>query len=365
MSAVGCWSCERRRSTYCPTTLARVDWLTSIPDFGDSSTVVIVDGGGTGSRACVATRDGEVLGYFEGGPTNSRSAGDVEAAQNLREVIAGALGAAARPLLVSSVLVSSASVDTQAHAAVLEGGVRQVVPTGATISVVADTIGCWAATADLEPAVAVIAGTGSAVLAGALDQGSRRYGGWDYVLGDEGSGYAMGRSALREVLLVSEGRSDGLELASLCRQKLGIGTETDEMFDLIYKPELDKSLIASFAPIVLALAEQGDARSLSIVDEQASSLARTVASAFKDFSELGTLGCFGGIWTSGVYRQRFLSAFRQLVDTEVAVVHPGDVAMAGSFRLLLRKSRDTDRRVEDGAVGRFGDGLAKAQDTWR
>ena len=63
-----------------------------------------------------------------GGPTNSRSAGDAGAAENTRAVIAGALAAAARPLAPTAVLVSSASVDTEAHAAVLAGGVRQVVP---------------------------------------------------------------------------------------------------------------------------------------------------------------------------------------------------------------------------------------------
>jgi N-acetylglucosamine kinase-like BadF-type ATPase len=351
-----------------------VDWLRSIPAFPDVATVVVVDGGGTGSRATVATADGEVLGYARGGPTNSRSAGDAEAAENTRAVIASALADAntraviasaladaARPLSPTAVLVSSASVDTEAHARVLADGVRKVVPGPATISVVADTIGCWAATAALEPAVAVIAGTGSSVLAGALDQGSRRYGGWDYVLGDEGSGYALGRAALREVLLVSEGRSGGTALAEAVRDRLGID-ETDELFDRIYKPEVDKAAIAAFATDVLNLASDGDARSGELVDEQVGLLAEAVAAAFRDFDGIDTLGCFGGIWNVATYLDRFRAAVVDAVGREPAIVHPGDVAMAGSFRLVLRHGPDgASRPREDEAVRRFEDGLRAAK----
>lgn len=337
-----------------------MDWLLTFPSVADASTVVVVDGGGTGSRAAVATGGGELLGYAEGGPTNARSVGDQEAAENTRAVIAGALADAARPIAPTAVLVSSASIDTASHASVLAGGVRQVVPEGATVAVVADTIGCWAATAACEPAVAVIAGTGSAVLAGALDQGSRRYGGWDYVLGDEGSGYHLGRAALREVLLVSEGRSDGVALSDAVRARLHID-ETDEVLDHAYKPEVDKAFIASFASEVLDLAAAGDPRCTSLVREAAGCLADAVAAAFRDFRSLGTLGCFGGLWNAEVYRDSFASAFAARVDEHVEVVYRGDVAMAGSFRLLLRKAA-VDRSAEEDAIVRFTDELAAAKE---
>jgi N-acetylglucosamine kinase-like BadF-type ATPase len=338
-----------------------VDWLRSLPAFDDVATVVVVDGGGTRSRAAVATGSGELLGYALGGPTNARSAGDEAAAENTRAVIAGALADAARPLAPTAVLVSSASVDTAAHASVLAGGVRRVVPGSATIAVVADTLGSWAATAALEPAVAVIAGTGSAVLAGSLDQGSRRFGGWDYVLGDEGSGYALGRAALREVLLVSEGRSGAHVLADAVRDRLGID-ETDELFDAIYKPEVDKARIASFARDVLELATKGDPDSGRIVDDEVTRLAETVAAAFAAYPAIHTLGCFGGMWNVETYRKRFARTLVTVSGRSPKVVFPGDVAMAGSFRLVLRHGPDgRPGPDEDAAVARFTDGLEQAQ----
>jgi N-acetylglucosamine kinase-like BadF-type ATPase len=321
---------------------------------------VVVDGGGTRSRAAVASADGELLGYAEGGPTNSRSAGDDDAADNVAQVIASALEVAGT-VEVGAVLVSSASVDTAAHAAVLEIGVRRTVGTAATVSVVADTIGCWAATAALAPAVAVIAGTGSAVLAGTLGQRSQRYGGWDYVLGDEGSGYAMGRAVLREALLLSEGRSNARALSDACWARLDI-TEIDELFDVVYKPEIDKSYIASFAKDLLAGAAGGDARAGELVDEQVGLLADTVSAAFSSFTSIDTLGCFGGIWNDTGYRDRFRGALVERLGRAPTVVFPGDVAMAGSFRLVIRHGPEgRPGPGEDAAVERFTAALVAAK----
>jgi N-acetylglucosamine kinase-like BadF-type ATPase len=342
-----------------------MDWLRAMPTFDDVSVVVVVDGGGTRSRASVSSADGELLGYAEGGPTNSRSAGDDAAARNVGDVIAAAIdeakGRSGSSPEVTAVLVTSASVDTQAHADVLSAGVRKVVPGGATIAVVADTLGCWAETAKMRPAVAVIAGTGSAVLAGSLEEGSKRYGGWDYVLGDEGSGYAIGRAALRETLLVAEGSSSATRLAEACRARLGID-DTDELFDAVYKPEVDKAKVAAFAADVFALASIDDAGAMRIIEEQTGLLADTVAAAFRDFSELGTLGCFGGIWNDSTYRARFARALAERVTSTPEIVHPGDVAMAGAFRIVLRHHPDgSPGDGEDDAVERYTRELAAAK----
>ncbi|MGI8757043.1 MAG: N-acetylglucosamine kinase [Acidimicrobiales bacterium] len=344
-----------------------MDWLRAMPSFPEIGGIVVVDGGGTRSRAALASADGELLGYAEGGPTNSRSAGDDEAAANVEAVIADAMaqaGSGSGP--VTAVLVTSASVDTQAHADLLIGGVRRTVPTEATVAAVADTLGCWAATAAMKPAVAVIAGTGSSVLAASLSQGSRRFGGWDYVLGDEGSGFAIGAAALRETLLVAERRSDATALAEACRARLGI-TEIDELFDRVYKPEVDKASVAAFAVDVFELTATGDENATGLLAAEAARLAATVAAAFDQFDDLGTLGCFGGIWNDDGYRRLFGEALgAQGVDLP-KIVRPGDTAMAGAVRIVLRHHGEGESMGEDpepdenAAVARFTDALIQAK----
>lgn len=340
-----------------------MDWLKAMPAFPDVTGVVVVDGGGTRSRAALASADGALLGYAEGGPTNARSAGDDAAAHNVGAVIADALAAAGdHAPAVTAVLVTSASVDTRGHADVLSGGVRTSVPEGATVAVVSDTLGCWAATAKMAPAVAVIAGTGSAVLAASLDEGSRRFGGWDYVLGDEGSGFAIGRSALQETLRASEGRSSASDLAAACRERLGIG-EIDELFDAVYKPSFDKSKVAAFAADVFDLAERGDERADQLISAAASDLADTVTAAFGQFDHLDALGCFGGIWNNGRYRAAFAASLAERVDERPDIVHPGDVAMAGAYRIVLRHHPEGEAgSAEDQAVDRFRTALLAAKE---
>jgi hypothetical protein len=86
-----------------------------------------------------------------------------------------------------------------------------------------------------------------------------------------------------------------------------------------------------------------------------------VAPAFADFSGIDTLGCFGGIWNATRYREQFADALAIRVPTKPRIVYPGDVAMVGSFRLLLRKGPTLARPGEDAAVVRFESDLMAAK----
>ena len=57
-----------------------------------------------------------------------------------------------------------------------------------------------------EPGVVLIAGTGSIAYGVNHDGFAARAGGWGYVLGDEGSGYWIGRQALAAVVREADGR---------------------------------------------------------------------------------------------------------------------------------------------------------------
>src|SRR6185437_10120998 len=68
--------------------------------------------------------------------------------------------------------------------------------------------------------IALIAGTGSIAFGRAADGRTKRCGGWGYLLGDEGSGYSVGRSALW--LTLREMESDvPVQAGSLSEMVLG------------------------------------------------------------------------------------------------------------------------------------------------
>ncbi|MEJ7837867.1 MAG: BadF/BadG/BcrA/BcrD ATPase family protein [Thermomicrobiales bacterium] len=128
--------------------------------------------------------------------------------------------------------------------------------------------------------IALISGTGS-IVAGSNSEGTFvRVGGWGHVFGDEGSGYAIGRDALKAIARSIDGLGPETTLNQLILGELGI--DHSRPFDLIsriYAPSMDKAGIASLAKFPLDQAHSGDAVSLRIVQNAANDLADMATTA--------------------------------------------------------------------------------------
>jgi N-acetylglucosamine kinase-like BadF-type ATPase len=156
-----------------------------------ASDVVGLDIGGTKTHG-VRWSAGEVVAEAKSGSANVQNVTPEEAARNLAELFA-ALGGE-----IGRVVAGSGGVDTDNDADALRRLIARQAP-DARIDVVHDTRLILAAGA-ASTGIAVIAGTGS--VAWGLDSEGRqaRSGGWGYLLGDEGSGYWVGREAVRATL---------------------------------------------------------------------------------------------------------------------------------------------------------------------
>lgn len=121
--------------------------------------------------------------------------------------------------------------------------------------------------------ILLIAGTGSVAYGLAEDGRVDRCGGWGLVLGDEGSGYAIGRAGLAWALRAVDGR--GPETALLARFLEVLGLEGPRAIPP-WAGRAEKSRIAALAQHVFTLAEQGDAVAERIAGEGASLLAEHV-----------------------------------------------------------------------------------------
>lgn len=136
------------------------------------------------------------------------------------------------------------------------------------VEVVSDALIALEAALGTESGLAVVAGTGSVVLARTTDGTQLRAGGWGYLLGDAGSGYAIGRAGLRAVAEAFEGGSD-TALQTHIRDSFGID-DRDELIHLVYQNALP---LQDVAPLVIDAAEAGDAVASRLLDKQASELA--------------------------------------------------------------------------------------------
>ena len=125
------------------------------------------------------------------------------------------------------------------------------------------------------PGGILIAGTGS-IAFGKNEKGeTARVGGWGHLIDDEGSGYTIGRDALRLAVRTEDGREKAFALreavldATRARDNRGI-------LDYVYFSGRDKSAIAALASSVLALAEKEDPAALGILERNAGELKATV-----------------------------------------------------------------------------------------
>ena len=163
-----------------------------------------VDAGGTKTCAVVATPRGDrrfcILGSGAAGPGNPLSGGFSAASR----AISLAVDAALQDADCSGEEISAA---VYAVAGAARPDVREQLeamaddlPTRRTATFVPDYEPVLAAAAVSGPAVGVIAGTGSVAFSRDREGRLRFFGGWGHLLGDDGSGFAIGRDALRQII---------------------------------------------------------------------------------------------------------------------------------------------------------------------
>jgi N-acetylglucosamine kinase-like BadF-type ATPase len=117
--------------------------------------------------------------------------------------------------------------------------------------------------------VLMIAGTGSIVTGKTQRKEIVRVGGWGRVLGDEGSGYFLGREALRAVLLQFERRGEKTRLTEGLLRKFQWRT-ADDLVNAVYQQGVE---IASIAPLVIETAAENDVVAQRILQKGAQLLA--------------------------------------------------------------------------------------------
>lgn len=128
--------------------------------------------------------------------------------------------------------------------------------------------------------VALISGTGSSAFARAADGRTARCGGWGYLLGDEGSGFAIGRAALQFALRGLETGTAPTPLERTVLESLGAHA-VSAVTQAVYHNADVRATIARVAPLVTAAADQNDPQACLILETAAHDLAGLVRRAAK------------------------------------------------------------------------------------
>ncbi|HXG89112.1 MAG TPA: BadF/BadG/BcrA/BcrD ATPase family protein [Vicinamibacterales bacterium] len=236
--------------------------------------VLGIDAGGTKTVCYLADSNGRIVGEGRGGGANLQAHGELEVEKVLHAVVEQAIGD--RAILPVSVCLGVAGVDRKEDDQIVRAIMRRL-GFRAHALVVNDALVALVAGAGDDPGVVLIAGTGSIAYGVNADGFAARSGGWGYVLGDEGSGYWIGRRALTAVVRAADARGPQTRLTSLVLEHFQL-TRVDGLVREVYDKGLRRQSIAALGGVVEQARVEGDVVASEILRSAGEELARAGAS---------------------------------------------------------------------------------------
>jgi len=259
--------------------------------------VVAVEGGGTKTVALAVDYRGEVVAWGRGGSSLALHVGEKRA----REAVNRALGGVAEQVQSGDVTAAAIAMVGRGYSADPIDAVRHRFPDACVKCMHEGDAALLGATLEAV-GVVVISGTGSFARAVGAQGAVAQVGGNGPLVGDEGSAHYIAIEGIRRALWAADGRGEATRLSDRTREHFAVA-ELKDVARRLYGPEAaSRHDIASFAPVVLAAAQEGDAVAGQVLDDAARHLAAMVLAAVAQVRGVGDgwpgpvpFGCSGGV----------------------------------------------------------------------
>ncbi|HSC26243.1 MAG TPA: BadF/BadG/BcrA/BcrD ATPase family protein [Vicinamibacterales bacterium] len=290
------------------------------PDLPDSGPfhVLGIDAGGTKTVCQLADDRGVILSEARAGGANLQAVGELEVEKVLHDVMEEAIGS--RAITPAAICLGIAGVDRPDDAQLVRGIMKRI-GYKARIVVVNDALVALEAGCPGAPGVVIVSGTGSIAYGRNAAGEAARAGGWGYVLGDEGSGYWIGRAALRAVLREADRRGPATALTPMLLAYFRV-QEAQGLIHQVYHSNLKPAAIGALAQCVQTAFGQGDPAAIGILRSAADELE---ASGISVVRRLGMMGdSFSFILAGGIYRA--VPWLREELERRLPVAAPGTIA---------------------------------------
>lgn len=252
-----------------------------------------IDGGGTKTAAALSDAQGNLLAQTTVGPTNPNGS-RLETVQEQFERIREALQPFITDWKCCVLFAGIAGTNHQETYRQVLTCMKRAFPELSAVTLAHDGMNALGSVTFGEAGIVQISGTG-AMTFGLDERGERvRLGGWGYLLGDEGSGYDLGRQALVSVMRAYDGRGPKTVLTELALNKWQVKRPGD-LLSRVYSPSF-KQTIASFSFELFQAHRQGDDVAHHIVNAAADELSLSIVTAINSLYFEGTVlvGLVGG-----------------------------------------------------------------------
>jgi len=301
--------------------------------------VLGIDAGGTKTVCQLANEQGDVLAEARRGGANLQASGELEVEKVLHEVMEEAIGD--HDVRPAAICLGIAGVDRPDDAGVMQAIMRRIGYKARVLVVNDALIALEAGAPGGQPAVVIVSGTGSIAYGRNERNQAARAGGWGYMLGDEGSGYWIGRAALRAVLREADRRGPATLLTGLLLNYYGVARAQD-LIAQVYQGGLRPSAIASLAQCVQGAFSDGDAAAAGILRSAADQLESSALSVAKRLELVGSEFPFvlsGGIYRAVPWLEKELAQRLQVASPRSRTILLNDEPAGGAVRLALAEAR--------------------------
>lgn len=298
-----------------------------------------IDGGGTKTQVICADETGAVVGEGISGPTSLAVINPGAASFNLREALRQATERITADAQFPIAVMGLAGMDVEPEEALARSIFAPIFEPYRVqkLQIVNDIVIALAGGSDSPNALALISGTGSNCYGRNQAGQWAKTSGMDFLLTDQGSGYAIGRAVLRQAVKSYDGRVSKNLLEPFVCEHFRISSIA-ELKTKVYAPLLTKTEIAEMAQVCLRAFDQGDPAAKDIFDyaiNELAMMATTVISKL-ELQNLPADCVLAGSVTKIAYIQNNLTQKLQAHAPQLQVVVPSQAPVHGALKLAQR-----------------------------
>ena len=293
-----------------------------------------IDGGGSSLRVVVVDEALQPLAQAYGETVNPSIVGHAAAAERVQAAVRTALMQAGLDAAeVAAVGVGIAGAAPEHSADWLRATLADVLPRARQV-IASDVEIALVGAHGQRLGILVLSGTGSCAYGVNAAGESLLVGGWGYLIGDEGSGWWLGRQALKEVARITDqGRRDEASCTFQAQVLDFLEVRSArQMISWIYREGAPAPRIAALAPLVLAMAQSGSPLAQHIVTQGALRLVDHVQRLREGLGVDGPIGFAGGLLEKSEYYRRLLADYLQI--SAPSTRHPPMIGAALLARLV-------------------------------
>ncbi|WP_026908836.1 N-acetylglucosamine kinase [Paucisalibacillus globulus] len=263
--------------------------------------VIGIDGGGTKTQVVLADLTGTILMNTVYGSTNPNAVSKEELKRIFHHIFQDVEKKVPNSLNeMVSVFAGIAGAGIEATALHIKEIITPYFLPETKIKVVPDSINALYSGTFGKPGIVQISGTGSITYGINKRKEQGRVGGWGYLLGDEGSGYDVGRRGLQAALQFEDGRGPETMLLTMLYDSYQINSGR-ELIDKIYHSDNPRLEISRNSKLVFEAFEKDDSVSRLILRNVADGISQSIRTLdqklFKKDGKVDVILC-GGLFSN-------------------------------------------------------------------